>query len=260
MKTIYLQKNRSNKSNFKNALIILGVFILGFLLLSIFKTSVLFSLSPIWNLKQIVLNESVDLVSFFRSKDSLINENKFLKEQLRSQETLLVSFNALNNNYTNLLQDLGQLPKEVKVAAGVLTTPPQSLYDVLVIDAGSDKGVFTGSQVTLPFGALIGNITAVSDKTSQVTLLSSFGVKTEAVLERSQTPVTLTGQGGGNIVIRVPRDIEVVKGDRVISPGLNPRFLGAVEEISSVSTDSFKRVVSVIPGGIYQIRFVYVLK
>jgi cell shape-determining protein MreC len=260
MKTNYLQRNKSTRSNFKNAIIVIAVFILGFLIFSIFKTRVLFSLSPLWNLKQTVLNESSDLVSFFRSKNALIDENRFLKQQLLSQQSLLVSYNALNQNYTTLLKDLGQLPKEVKIAAGVITTPPQSIYDVLIIDAGKDKGVFNGSQVILPFGALIGSVTGISEKTSQITLYSSYGIKTEAILERTQTPVTLTGQGGGNYMIRVPRDIEVIKGDRILSPGLNPRILATIEDISAVSTDSFKRVQAQIPGGIYQIRFVYILK
>ena len=260
MKTNYLPRNRSNNGNFKNAIIVISIFIVGFLFLSIFKTSLLFSISPLWNLRQNIIDESTDFFSFFKSKNALLDENRFLKQRLQSQENLLVSYNSLNQKYNDLLSDLGQMPKEAKVAAGVLTSPPQSLYDVLVIDAGKDRGVFNGSYVIEPFGALIGSITGVSDKTSQITLYSSYGVKTEAILERTQTPITLIGQGGGNFVIRVPRDVEVFKGDRILSPGLNPRFLAVVEDVSSVSTDSFKRVLAQIPGGIYSIRFVYVLK
>ncbi len=260
MKTNYLPRNRQNSGNFKNAVIVIAIFIVGFLFFSIFKTSILFSISPLWNLRQNILEESSDLFSFFRTKDTLIEENRFLKQRLQSQENLLVSYNSLNQTYKDLLSNLGQTPKDAKVAAGILTSPPQSLYDVLIIDAGKDRGVMTGSYVVEPFGALVGSITGVSDRTSQVTLYSSYGVKTEAILERTQTPVTLTGQGGGNFIIKIPRDVEAVKGDRVLSPGLNPRFLAVVEEVSSVSTDSFKRVLAQIPGGIYSIRFVYVLK
>ncbi len=260
MKTNYLPRNRTNSGNFKNAIIVIAIFIVGFLFLSIFKTSVLFSVSPFWNLREKILEESIDLVSFFRTKNSLIEENKFLKQRLQSQENLLVSYNSLNQTHTNLLSNLGQMPKEAKVAAGIITSPPQSLYDVLIIDAGKDREILNGEYVIEPFGALIGSITGVSDKTSQVTLYSSYGVKTEAILERSQTPVTLIGQGGGNFIIRIPRDIEAIKGDRVVSPGLNPKLLAVVEDVSSVSTDSFKRVMAQIPGGIYSIRFVYVLK
>lgn len=260
MKTNYLQRNRPTRANFKNAIIVIAVFILVFLLLSIFKSSLLFTLSPMWNLRQTVLNESGDLFSFFRTKNSLIDENRFLKQQLQSQQSLLVSYNSLNQNYNTLLKDLGQAPEEVKIAAGVLTSPPQSLYDVLIVDAGKNKEIQSGAPVILPFGILIGNIASISDKTSQVVLFSSYGIKTEAILERTGTPVTLTGQGGGNYTIRVPRDIYVVNGDRVLSPGLNPRMLAVIEDVSSVSTDSFKRVLAQIPGGIYQIRFIYILK
>lgn len=260
MKTNYLQRNKPIRGNFKNAIIVIAVFVLGFLLLTIFKTSALFSLSPLWNLRQTVLNESEDLFSFFRSKNSLIDENRFLKQQLESQLSLLVSYNSLNQNYNTLLKDLGQIPKEAKIAAGVLTSPPQSIYDVLIIDAGKDKGVQNGALVILPFGISIGSVTGISDKTSQITLFSSYGIKTEATLERTGTPVTLTGQGGGNYIIRVPRDIEVVKGDRVVSPGLNPRLIAVVEDVSSLSTDSFKRVIADIPGGVHQIHFIYILK
>jgi cell shape-determining protein MreC len=260
MKTNYLPRNRTSSGNFKNAVIVIAIFIVGFLFLSIFKTSVLFSMSPLWNLREKILEESIDLVNFFRTKNSLIEENKFLKQRLQSQENLLISYNSLNQTHKNLLSNLGQMPKEAKVAAGIITSPPQSLYDVLVIDAGKDREIFNGEYVIEPFGALIGSITGVSDKTSQVTLYSSYGVKTEAILERSQTPITLIGQGGGNFMVRIPRDIEAIKGDRIVSPGLNPKLLGVIEDVSSVSTDSFKRVMAQIPGGIYSIRFVYVLK
>jgi len=260
MKTNYLQRNRASRGNFKNAVIVISVFILGFLLLTIFKTSVLFALSPLWNLRQTVINESGDLFSFFRTKNSLIDENRFLKQQLESQQSLLTSYNSLNQNYNELLKNLGQLPNTAKIAAGVLTSPPQSLYDVLIIDVGKDKGIQNGAQVILPFGVLVGSITGISDKTSQVTLFSSYGIKTEAILERTGTPITMTGQGGGNYIIRVPRDIEVISGDRIMSPGLNPRLLASIEDVSSVSTDSFKRVLAQIPGGVHQIRFIYVLK
>ncbi len=260
MKTSFLQKNRRNQNNKQKILITVVIFLIGYGLFSIFNTSVLSGISPLWNLRNEIITKGKNIGSFFKSKNSLIEENQRLRDQINAEESLLYSFRSLQESNNLLLTELGRLPEGAKVAAGILARPPQSAYDILVIDAGENEGLRIGSTTILPFGPAIGTITKISKETSEVTLYSSNGVKTEAVLERGGVPVTLVGQGGGNFEIEVPRDILVVKGDRVLNYGISPRLLGVVEDISEESTDSFKRVSVRTPQSFYSLRFVYVLK
>ena len=43
------------------------------------------------------------------------------------------------------------------------------------------------------------------------------GMKTSAVLERHNVPVTLEGTGDGDFKVVIPREIEVEKGDKILN-------------------------------------------
>ncbi len=256
----FLQKNRRNENNKQKILTTVIIFLLGFGIFSLFNSSILVGISPLWNLRKDIINKSKDLVSFFHTKNSLIEENRLLKDKLNAEESLLYSYRSLEETNNHLLADLGRLPTDAKVAAGILVRPPQSAYDILVLDAGEKEGLKIGNSVILPFGPVIGTISKITSESSEVTLFSTNGIKTEAIFERGETPVTLVGQGGGNFEVQLPRDIPVEKGDRVLSYGISSRLLGVVEDISAISTDSFKRVKVRTPQNFYSLRFVYVLK
>ncbi len=260
MKTNFLQRNRPTSSNKKKILIVISIFIFGFIFTTFFKGSVLEIFSPLWQLRAEVLGEKNAFISFFKSRNSLIEENKILKERLISQEGLVGSFNALESIHNSLLLQTGNPSNEQKIAAGVISRPPQSFYDVIIIDIGNENGINVGNKVILPFGALIGEVTKSLSKTSQITLFSTYGKETEAILERGEVPITITGLGGGNFEIKIPRDISIEKDDRILSKGLDPRLIAIVEDITAESTDSFKKVIAVTPNSIYSLRYVYILK
>ncbi|MDQ3089606.1 MAG: rod shape-determining protein MreC [bacterium] len=260
MKTNFLQRNRPTQTNKKKILIVISIFIFGFIFTTLLKGSVLRIFSPLWQLRGEVLSEKNDLVSFFKSRNSLIEENKILKERLSSQEGLVGSFNALESIHDSLLAQTGNPPIEQKIAGGVISRPPQSFYDVITVDVGGESGINIGNKVILPFGALIGEVTKSLSKTSQITLFSTYGKETEAILERGEVPVTITGLGGGNFEIKIPRDISIEKDDRILSKGLDPRLLAIVKDVTAESTDSFKKVIAVTPTSIYSLRYVYIQK
>lgn len=256
----YLQKNRQNKGNLKKIIIALAVFILGFLVVTFFKSNALLAFSPLWNLRNIAVSKTLDLGNFFKTKNSLIEENKNLKNQILLDQSLALSFRSLEQTNEELLKEIGGFSKETKLSAGVLVRPPQTPYDLLVIDSGANAGINKGSVVALPYGAYIGVVSEVKNKTSEVTLYTSYGIKTEAILERDQLPVTLIGQGGGNFEIKLPRSITIEIGDRVLSAGINPHLLGVVKDINVESTDAFKSVLVSSPQNIFNIRSVNILQ
>jgi cell shape-determining protein MreC len=145
------------------------------------------------------------------------------------------------------------------IIATVLTHPPQTPYDVLIIDAGSNDSVTLDSLVSLPEGPVVGVISEVFSKKAKVTLLSTNGEETNAILERNNVPVTLVGVGGGNFKVVLPRDVAVEKGDRILSRDIASRLLAVVEDINIRPTDSFKEVLARSPLNIFSLRFVFVI-
>ena len=144
------------------------------------------------------------------------------------------------------------------IVATVLTYPPQTPYDVIIIDAGSNDSIMLGSEVSLPEGPILGVISEVFPRNAKVKLFSSSGKETNAVLERNNIPVTLVGTGGGNFSFSLPRDIAIENGDRILSSDVTARLLAVVGEISVQPTDSFKEVLAYSPTNIFGLRFVFV--
>ena len=255
----YLPRNKFKPTYSKKVLTLAGVFLAGLLLFSLFDTLIIAALSPIWKAENVVTNIFRQGVANWRSRQTLIDENMLLKEQLTSLELQSTALNLARDREESLLALLGRKADAQGVIAGVLTRPPQSPYDLIVIDAGSDEMISPGSIVTLPEGPLLGVVSELLSSSAKVRLFSTAGEKTEAILERHSVPVILEGNGGGNFRIVLPRDTEVEVGDRIISPNLSYRLLAVVGEVKVEATDSFKEVLARSPANVFTLRWVSVL-
>ena len=229
MKVNYLPKNRLRRPYLRRILVLVAIFISGAVVFSFFDAAIISIVSPIWKAKNIITTGS-EIPSI-------------LKEQ--TQENIL-------------LELVGRKQKANMVVASVLTRPPQTPYDVIVIDAGLNESITIGSEVSLPEGPILGVVSEVFSKSAKVKLFSASGEETNAVLERNNVPVILIGIGGGNFRLALPRDIAIEKGDRILSSDIASRPLATVEEISVRPTDSFKEVLAKSPTNIFALRFVFV--
>ena len=208
---------------------------------SIFDATVISLVAPVWKMENAVIRT-------FNPQDTLIAENAMLRERIFSLEAELVSLQT------------GRRPESNMVTAAVLTHPPQTPYDSIIIDAGSNESIGLDSEVLLPDGSAFGVVSQVFAKQSRVKLYSTAGEETNAVLERGNVPVVLVGSGGGNFKIILPRDVVVMVGDRVLTPYTSARLLAVVEEIVIGSTDSFQEVLARSPANIFTLRFVFVTR
>src|SRR3989344_4098296 len=229
MKVNYLPKNRLKPPYFRWILILVTIFLSGAVIFYFFDGVIISIVSPVW-----------------RAKNAITTGNGPLP--------------ILNNQteVNKLLELVGRKQNPNTVVAAVLTHPPQTPYDVIIIDAGSNESVTIDSEVSLPEGPILGRVSEVFSKSAKVVLFSTNGRETNAVLERDSVPVVLVGRGGGSFKITLPRDVLVEKGDRILSPDITSRLLAAVEDISISSTDSFQEVLARSPINIFTVRFVFV--
>lgn len=215
-------------------------------------------ISPLWKGENIVVRTVSGWVEFMRSKESLIEENAMLKERLSSMELELSSVSLSRNQEAVLLSTLNRTTESGGILASVLVRPPQSLYDFLIVDAGTDEEVSLGAKAYMPEGPELGVVTEVFSNQARIKLFTSSGEETGAVLERHGVPVVLEGIGGGNFRIRVPRETEVAIGDRILSAGLEGSLLAVVGNITLEPTDSFKEVLAKSPMSIFSTRFILI--
>ena len=229
MKVNYLPKNRLRHAYLRRIITLVAIFISGAVIFSLLDAIIISIISPIWKIKNVIITGNVI--------PSLPEE--------QTQKNIL-------------LELVGRKQESNIVIAAVLTRPPQTPYDVIIIDAGSNESLTIGSEVSLPEGPILGIISEVFPKSAKVRLFSASGEETNAVLERNNVPVTLVGTGGGNFRMTLPREIAIEKGDRILSPNIASRPLATVGEISVRPTDAFQEVLAKSPTNIFSLRFVFI--
>lgn len=256
----YLPKNRHKKNFSRKIIFIIGLFIAGAIVSSFFDNLLIKIASPLWHAENGFSRSLGKSVDFFRSRQTLIRENTALKDRVSSLEFEVSQLSLKRDEVDNLTSLLGRTVRRESIAASVLTHPPQSPYDLIVIDAGLYDGILIGARVTLPEGPEMGVVSEVFPTFSKVKLFSTGGEKTSAVLERHQMPVELEGMGGGNFKVVVPRETEVVVGDRILSASLSSSLVAVVEDVKVTPTDAFKEILAKSPANIFSIRYVSILK
>jgi len=236
------------------------IFVLGALFFSFFDSVIMRIASPLWSGENAVAGKFWSLTDFFKSKESLIEENRLLKDRLIADELSLESSRSIESLMQTLLESYGRASSTNFIAASVLVHPPETPFDVLLVDAGSAENVRTGDVVALPSGGMIGTVVETFLKNSKVRLFSASGEKTEAVLERDLLPITLMGRGGGSFEFIIPREAAVEVGDRILSPNIESGLMGVVESVEVTPTDSFKKVLVQSIVNVYTVRLVSILK
>lgn len=259
MKTNFLQRNRHQVFYKKRIVVVILIFVLGATFFSFSRGLMINLFSPLWRGENAVAVGFRNLATFFRSKNSLIEENRILRDKLVSNELANMSLQTIGEAENSLLSNFGRTNPNKFIAASVLVHPPQTPYDSLIIDAGAMDGVPLDAEVSLPEGPKIGAVTEVFSKSSRVKLYSSNGEETNAVLERGEVPVTLIGRGGGNFEIALPRDVAVEVGDKILSAHLSPTVIGVVGDIEMKPTDSFKKIIVRSVANIYSMRLVIIV-
>lgn len=238
----FLQRNR--RSPYKTrSLLLLGVLILGSIFFSFTRGLFISLASPLWKGQNKLAEGIAHIVEYAKSHEALVKENRMLKERVASDSIYLLSCNVTAANQMNLLHTFGRATTTPGILASVLVRPPQTPYDMLVIDVGAKSGVEVGNAVSLPEGPSVGVVTEVMNSSSRVALYSRAGEKTNVILERHGVPAVLVGRGGGGFEIVVPRETEVEVGDRILSSSISGGLVGIVEEIDVSPTDSFKKIL-----------------
>ena len=258
MKVNYLQKNRLRHPYFRRIVFLITIFVFGAFIFSFFDGTIISIVSPAWRAENVIARSLRNSLALFGSQKTLVTENAALKERVFSLEAEILSLSSKSIQENILLELVGRKQDSNMVAAAVLTHPPQTPYDIIIIDVGSEESVALGSEVFLPEGPILGTVSEVFSKRARVKLFSSSGEETNAAFERDGVPVVLKGAGGGNFKFILPRDIRVEKGDRIFSLDITPALLATVAEVNIRSTDSFQEVLAQGPTNIFALRFVFV--
>lgn len=195
---------------------------------------------------------------FLGSRNNLIKENNIFKTELDSVKFLLLDRDILVKENNDLKELFSRTNTSNNILATVLVKPPQSSYDTVILDVGSNLDVKNGNRIFANGSIVLGEIIEVYGQASKAKLYSTAGEKIQVVNVRNNISLEIIGQGGGNFDVMVPREIDIVSGDIFVLPGLFSKILGVVFSIETNPEDSFRHVLLKSPVNISQIKLMLV--
>ncbi|MBV9159419.1 MAG: rod shape-determining protein MreC [Candidatus Kaiserbacteria bacterium] len=194
---------------------------------------------------------------YFRSHRALASENASLRDEVASLQEKAAQYNVVADENTQLRDLVHLASTERGITAPVVSSFRSSPYGTFLIGAGKNDPVAAGDIVLTPGGFVIGIIADVQDRTSAVRGIFSSGMTSDVLI--GTTPVTLTGEGGGNAKGSAPRGVSIQAGDPVIARQYGGRPVGIVGKVESSPTSPDQTVYVRIPVNLESLRFVYIL-
>jgi cell shape-determining protein MreC len=256
----YLQRNRPKKNWLfvKNGLLIVFLFGLGVCISYFTKGPILSLTSRIWRAENTSTRFVSLVLSSLKSKSKLQSENEKLQRELESYRIRFLS-SDIQVNSESLSDLILGADSYGGIVAPVLVHPPRTAYDSLIVDVGLKDGLRVGSKVILPEGPLVGEVSEVFARQAKIKLYSTPGEKVDVIIANGGFASVLVGEGGGSFRLSIPRDQEILIGDKLISRHLDERLVAIVEDVTMKPTDSFKDVLARTPANIFNLRFVLII-
>lgn len=213
---------------------------------------------PIWSVSDSSLGIIQRTKEYFIFKDSLVRENLSLREEVENLKLLLVGYGEVQKENQFLKDRFTDGLKTNRILSKILSKPPRSPYDTFVIDVGASQGVSIGNKVYVSDNIIVGIVKSVTQKTSLVELFSNPGTKQDTRLSRTGSTFVLTGKGGANLILDVPKDTDIQWGDVFSYPNIDSSVIGVAYFIDTNSQSAFKTIHIRIPGNIFVSDFVEV--
>ena len=238
---------------------------------SLLERLVLTVISPFQRLVTSVISGTGYVIDSYVDLRGVRDENRELKERVRSLELALAERQHLAAQAVRLrkLLELRRLLPYETVVAELIAGEGASFARTVTVNKGSRSGVRLNMPVISPSG-IVGRIIAIGPNAAKVQLIVDSRAGVGALIERSRTLGVIEGIGdpnapAGDLPMRfVPALADVAVGDTVVTSGLDqiyPRGLvvGRVSRLGDAS--GLVREVFVTPATrFYELEKVLILE
>lgn len=211
---------------------------------SFFPSLPLVLATPGWKLGAVASNATHAVTSVFQNTDLVVAD----KERLDAENQML---NNENRVLRTQLEDISRLTgggvlSTHRVVASVISRPPLSPYDTLIVYLNNGSSVPLDAFVYGPGSVPIGKVTQSARGMARVLLYSSPNEKTEGWIGEKRLPVTLLGESAGSFSATLARESGVAVGDILYLPGPGALPAGTVVDVAS-DPSSTNDVVHIVP-------------
>ncbi|ANI30297.1 rod shape-determining protein MreC [Yersinia entomophaga] len=184
------------------------------------------------------------------TRQQLELENRALRQELLLKNTDLQLLGQFKQENSRLRELLGSPLRqdEQKMVTQVISSGTDPYSDQVVIDKGTDNGVYEGQPVISDKG-VVGQVVAVSKFTSRVLLICDASHALPIQVLRNDIRVIAAGGGCSDDLLleHLPSNTDIRVGDVLVTSGLGGRFPEGypVAVVSSVKVDN-QRAYTVI--------------
>ncbi len=201
------------------------------------------------------------------TRQQLELENRALRQELLLKNSDILLLGQFKQENARLRELLGSPLRqdEHKMVTQVISTGSDPYSDQVVIDIGSDNGVYEGQPVISDKG-VVGQVVAVAKVTSRVLLICDASHALPIQVLRNDIRVIAAGSGCADDLQleHLPNNTDIRVGDVLVTSGLGGRFPEGypVAVVSSVKVDN-QRAYTVIQArptaGLQRLRYLLLL-
>ncbi|AHG19810.1 rod shape-determining protein MreC [Chania multitudinisentens RB-25] len=201
------------------------------------------------------------------TRQQLELENRALRQELLLKNSDILLLGQFKQENARLRELLGSPLRqdEHKMVTQVMSTGSDPYSDQVVIDKGSDNGVYEGQPVISDKG-VVGQVVAVAKMTSRVLLICDASHALPIQVLRNDIRVIAAGSGCTDDLQleHLPGNTDIRVGDVLVTSGLGGRFPEGypVAVVSSVKVDN-QRAYTVIQArptaGLQRLRYLLLL-
>lgn len=162
-----------------------------------------------------------------KSRDELLVDNIFLKNELAIRQSDLLLLEQLKHENDRLRELLGSplRREEHKMAAQVLLADTNPYAYQVVINKGAQNGVYVGQPVVDEKG-VVGQVFAAAEMTSRVILICDYQHALPVQVLRNDMTMVAVGNGCSDDLLLefLPNNVDIKEGDVLVTSGLGGRF------------------------------------
>ncbi len=161
-----------------------------------------------------------DVITLSEQNAALQNEVSRLQSEILELQQQLVETDIL---YA-LLDFARENPDNTYIAASIIGKDPSPFLNYVIIDKGSDEGIFKGMPVVTEQG-LVGSIDAVTASAARIKLITDQSSVVNVKLQQSKTEAQVQGSITGDITLEmVNPSVELIESDLVFTSGMGGTF------------------------------------
>ena len=186
------------------------------------------------------------------SRQEIEAENKLLQNKVRVQESRLQQMGALvaDNLSLRQLMNSSEIVQDRVLVAELIGVSPDPLVHKVVVDKGSNDGIYVGQPLLDAFG-LMGQVVSVTPFSAQALLITDNSHAIPVQVTRNNVRTVAEGVGDlYELRLRyVSSTMDIKAGDILVSSGLGGRFpvgypVAQVETITFDPGEAFATVIA----------------